>query len=158
MNIKVNNSLLCPLISSWITLPSSSLFMASLYFILKIPDKLFFILVILFTISFPTIAIFITISFNTNNIKFYKISYYISFAFLVASFLFFFGFFIGGFIYIAMNLQKIDLFIIFYKCIGIFFPFGILTSMLLNITSYYKNLTENEKENKVQIQSSSSFY
>ena len=154
------NSLLCPLIASWVTLPSSAFYIVSLYFILRIPDILLYILAILFVISFPTNAILITISYNTNILKLYYISYYISLIFVILFSIFFLGFFIGCFIYIGTHLKEINVFSFFLKTIAIIIPFGLLFSMLLNIVSFKKNDNENTnmnindsqiKENKVEI-------
>ena len=156
------NSLLCPLIASWVTLPSSAFYIVSLYFILGIPDILLYILAIIFAISFPTNAILITISYNTNKIKLFYISYYISLIFVILCSLFFIGFFIGCFIYIASHLKEINIFSFLVKTIAIFFPFGLLFSMLLNIISFNKNDNKDRnmnindsqiKENKVEIES-----
>ena len=144
-------SLLCPLISSWITLPASAFYIVSLYFILGIPDILVYILAIIFAISFPTNAILITISYNINKIKIFYIAYYISLIFVILFSIFFFGFFIGCFIYIGSHLKEINIFSFFLKTITIFLPFGLLFSMLLNIISFKNNCNENRNINDSQI-------
>ena len=108
-----NNSLLCPLIASWVILPVSTFYIVSLYFILGIPYILLYIFAIIFAISFPTNAILITISYNTNKIKIFYISYYISLIFVILCSIFFVGFFIGCFIYIGSHLKEINIFSFF---------------------------------------------
>ena len=141
-------------------LPVSTFYIVSLYFILGIPDILLYILAIIFAISFPTNAILITISYNTNKIKIFYISYYISLIFVILCSIFFVGFFIGCFIYIGSHLKEINIFSFFLKVFAIFFPFCLLFSMLINIISFKQNGNEHRnindsqiKENKVEIES-----
>ena len=160
-----HKSLLCPMISSWITLPASLWFIGALYYVFRIPDILVYILGIFIIISFLSISILVTISFNTNKMKFYKYAYYISIVFVGFSVVFFFGYFIGGFIYIVSKLAEIDIFKIFLNTIILYLPFGLLFSMLINIILFKKKYHENLpplndsqiKERNVEIQSSSSF-
>ena len=157
------DSILCPMIASWIAIPASYGFLASLYFILGIPILLLYILSIIFTIFFFFNAINLTISFKTNNKRLYMISYYISYIFLGISCIFFFAFIISGFIYIISHFRDINIPKTFAKMLGIFFPFGIQTSMLINIVLFAKKTEDNPpenisegKDNKVEIQTSTS--
>ena len=153
--------LLCSLIASWLAIPASAGMIASLYFVLGIPTILLYLLEVIFSISFPTIAILITISYITKRFKYYNIAYFISYIFVGLSVIFFFAFFIGGLIYIVMQLPDIDIFNIFLKTCSIFFPFAFLFSMLLNIISFKKKslgsptLNDSQiREKQVEIQGS----
>ena len=160
-----HKTLLCPMISSWITIPASVWFIVALYFVFGIPEILIYIMGIIFGISFPSTAILLTISYNTNKKKYYDCAYYISIIYVGLSVVFFFGYFIGGLIYIISKLPEIEIFNILLNTFILYIPFGLLFSMLLNIISfkkkYYRNLPtlsdSQIKNNKVEIQTNLSF-
>ena len=158
------NLLLCPVISSWITIPISSLFIASISFVFGIPDIFLFIFSTIFAISFATNAALITLSYKKKKLKFYYYSYFISMIFVILSIIFLIGFLISSLIYIILHLKEINIFRMLINLSAILGPFVILFIMLLNIISFKKKmlrdttpLTDSQiKENKVEIQSTTS--
>ena len=140
--------LLCTMICSWILLPAAGIFVVALYFIIGIPEVLLYILIIVFSVCFLTIALLITISYKTGKVVLYKIAYYISIPFLILSVLFFFGFVIGSFVHLIRNLKDFG-FSLILKPFGVFFPFGLLFSMLLNVFTANKQSSEPLSEERI---------
>ena len=142
------DDLLCTMICSWILLPAAGTFIVALYFIIGIPEVLLYILIIVFSVCFLTIALLITISYKTGKVVLYKIAYYISIPFLLLSVIFFFGLVIGSFIYLIRNLKDFS-FSFILKPFGVFFPFGLLFSMLLNVFTANKQSSEPLSEERI---------
>ena len=129
--------LLCPVIAAWITLPASATFIISLHFILEVSGIILYIIIGVFSVCFPLIAILATLGYKLEKLTLFKIAYYITIPFILLGVIFFFGFLIFCGIYLFTHLSEFS-FMFFLKAAGIFFPFGITLSMLLNVFAYNK--------------------
>ena len=147
MENEEENPLLCPLIASWITIPASALFLFSLYYILDISTNLLYFLIFIFLLSFPLIAVLVTISYFIKSEKVYKLAYFISFFYFIISSILVIILVFGGFFYILFNLAKINLLKTMIKFIGLFLPFGLLISMLINVVNGYSYFSKKKSEN-----------
>ena len=131
------DDLLCPLIASWITIPAAASFALALHYILEVSGVLLYIIIGMFSVCFPLIAILVTLSYKLEKINLFKIAYYITIPFIILGIIFFFGFFIFCVVYLFKNLSDFS-FMFFLKAFGIYFPFGITLAMLFNIFAYNK--------------------
>ena len=125
------------MIASWITLPGAALFILSIHYILEVSGILLYIIIGIFSICFPFIAILATLGYKLKRITLCKIATYISIPFIILSPIFFFGFFIYCMIYLFRHLSDFS-FMFFLKAVGVFFPFAITFSMLFNILAFIK--------------------
>ena len=132
--------LLCPVIASWILLPGAATFILSIHYILEISGILLYIIIGVFSVCFPLIAILVTLGYKFEKLTLFKIAYYITIPFIILGIIFFFGFFIFCAIYLFRNLSDFS-FMFFLKAAGVFFPFGITLSMLFNVFTFNKNNT-----------------
>ena len=130
--------LLCPVIASWILLPGAATFILSIHYILEISGILLYIIIGVFSVCFPLIAILVTLGYKFEKIILFKIASYITIPFIILGIIFFFGFFIFCAIYLFRNLSDFS-FMFFLKAAGVFFPFGLTLSMLFNVFIFNKN-------------------
>ena len=138
--------LLCALIASWIALPAAGGFFLSLHFIVGIDNILLFIIIGVLSVGSLTVAIFVTISYKCEKFGLYFIASYISLVLSIISFLFFFGFVIGGAIYFFKNFSDLGFFSSAFKLIGIIMPIGIFGAMHLNVVEAKKELEKEKNE------------
>ena len=129
--------LLCPVIAAWIALPASAIFIISLHYIFEVSGIILYIIIGVFSVCFPLIAILATFGYKFEKLTLFKIAYYLTIPFIILGVIFFFGFAIFGAIYLFSHLSEFS-FMFFLKAIGVFFPFAITLSMLFNVFAYNK--------------------
>ena len=129
--------LLCPVIASWITLPGAAAFILSIHYILEVSGIFLYIIIGVFSVCFPLIAILATLGYKLEKLNLFKIASYIAIPFIILGVIFFFGFFIFCIIYLFRHLSDFS-FKFFLKAAGVFFPFGITLAMLFNVFTFNK--------------------
>ena len=144
------DDLLCPMIASWLALPFACCFLLALYYIVEINIILLYVLITVLSLGLLTIAISITLSYKTNNLLLYKISKYISFAFIFPLLIFVFYFFISSIINLFKAFSDNSFWSVLFKFFGVMVPLSLLISMLLNVAHVKKDDSNSENEIKIE--------
>lgn len=144
------DDLLCPMIASWLALPFACCFLLALYYIVEINIILLYVLITVLSLGLLTIAISITLSYKTNNLLLYKISKYISFAFIFPLLIFVFYFFISSIINLFKAFSDNSFWSALFKFFGVMVPLSLLISMLLNVAHVKKDDSNSENEIKIE--------
>ena len=144
------DDLLCPMIASWLALPFACCFLLALYYIVEINIILLYVLITVLSLGLLTIAISITLSYKTNNLLLYKISKYISFAFIFLLLIFVLYFFISSIINLFKAFSDNSFWSALFKFFGVMVPLSLLISMLLNVAHVKKDDSNSENEIKIE--------
>ena len=141
-----SEDLCCPMVASWITIPAEICFILALHFIVGVSGALLYIVIGVLSVGLLAIALITTFCFVKNNLGLFKIARYMALGFVFVLALFFFGFFIGAFIYLFSHFSELSFFTSALKFFGVMLPLCFLISMLLNVIANKESNEGNENK------------